>query len=225
MNTTANRNYLRKSVINKVIETHNTITTRYNGFFEKLQINPTNATLFDTLAIPGCGTNIENLDCDLLRKIKKMLLDGVNGKAPTPNDFRNLSSAKNDYAYTLIQNNMMINTYKFIQILKTAGFLSVLNNPNPKWQQIEKIGLHTISASTALAIKEFWIFKFDEKYEFHGNAAFTNPVKKFYKQIFGSSNFTQGKINQITFETANEIGKDPLWVNSAQWCIGYYFLK
>jgi len=221
---TAQRIYSRPGLINKVKETHNTIRTTYNQNYANLNIDPKDVPLIKSLAVPGCRVNTDNLDIDLLLKIENMLLNGKNGKEPTVNDFRELSSSENDYSYTLIQNNVMVSTYKFVQVLKKAGFEDALHNPKPKIQTIEAIGLHTVSASTALAIKDFWIYK---NYEgrFRSNAAFTSPVKKFYKRLFGSASFTQAEVNQITFETAYELDKDPLWINTAQWCIGHYFLK
>jgi len=221
---TAERLYKRPNVTKGVKENHNNIRTGLESIFSHLGFSngSEQVTLLDKLAIPSLNIDLNAMNKDLFSTIKDLLLNGSN---LTPQDFKSLCSGGFSFNYDLVRTGMLVNINKYIQILKIAGFKDALLNPAVKYQTVERMGLLTISASTALGIKEFWIYKgFDQVSHFYGNAAYTSPVKKFFKKIFGAGGSTQAEVNRITFEGAYEMNVDPLFVNSAQWVIGHYML-
>jgi hypothetical protein len=125
--------------------------------------------------------------------------------------------------------------HQFLKILKLDGFDSDEPDTGLRPFEVEKLSMHATCSSTAMAIKNYWICKFvpiepdhpngvDARWTasrpYHGILPFTSPIKKFFKHLYGSSSFSVLDVTILTNEIANEIDRDPLWVNTAQWHIG-----
>lgn len=219
--STALRIYNRPGIWNRVAETHKQIRDGYGKIFDHIGIQRNKASLLDSLVFPSCEINLDNMDFDLFNQIKSLLLED---RDLDVDDFRNLKSQDKSYSYSLIHTNVMFSIHKFVRILKIAGYEESMQNPAIKHQKIQQMGLLTTTASMALGIKDFWLFRDIEGAKFYGNAASTTPVRKFLKAMFGVSGSLQTEVNRITFDAATEINKDPMYINTAQWVIGHYMM-